>query len=105
MKFTLIHLLYLGCSLSLLVHTLGNIFNNVSSDQTTFTEEDVTLSSVPFPVVFKIYVLPAFNMAALIEAGYDDDIYTYYEGIDSEKNQKFIGWKGQQENGTVSGKK
>jgi hypothetical protein len=64
------------------------------------------LGDSEFPIIFKIWANPAFNMTALSEEGYDTEsggIYDYFLG-QSKYNRSLYGWAGHS-NGSFQKKK
>lgn len=81
----------------------------MNSDQTTTSVESNEVTFIDFPVIFKVFMKPAFDMEILKEAGYPT-LSHYFLGITgSTGSVAFIGWNGvgefAEQNLTVSGDK
>ena len=72
----------------------------MASEQTTNTMALNKMTLDDFPLLFKIFVKPAFNTELLNNAGYDH-IATYFFGTNSD--HKFVGWNGLRKKSTVEG--
>ena len=70
------------------MHTDTNIFEGYLRD-------------IDFPAIFKICILPGFDLAELHSVGYDSP-RKYFNG-DSHFNSSIIGWAGHRENGSTYG--
>ena len=58
--------------------------------------EDVQLSTIPFPVVFKISISPGFDMDQLKKLGFKTS-FNYFMGI-NEHNPSEYDWVGRNDN-------
>ena len=61
--------------------------------------EEKPFVSVPFPVLFKICINPAFNDEELRKTGYSSS-WGYFEGR-SRYNRSHIGWAGHRADGSI----
>ena len=72
--------------------------NQINPSQTISHLEERSLDSIEFPVLFKICIKPAFNIAELHRVGYDS-IWAYFTG-QSSYNKSVYGWGGHHKNGS-----
>ena len=90
-------------AIAFIAHTGYNLLENLNISQTLYTEKIYQFKDIPFPVLFKFMVFPAFNMSYLKESGYST-IFDYFCGATGPyNNRSFIGWRGQNKTDKASG--
>ena len=92
-------LIYLGCTIAFLCQLFSLIQTTIKPSQTVTRVEKKDLIDIPFPVLFKICIKPAFNAAELLDAVY---LHTgrYFLG-ENIFNKSVHGWAGHRADGTI----
>ena len=88
------------CTLGFFVHCSINILQNDQSNKMSIESEDVKLSSIAFPVVFKISISPGFDMDQLKQLGFQS-IQDYFMGI-NQHNPTGYDWVGGNNNISIN---
>ena len=79
------------CVLAAIIHLVFIMGNYINPDQLNTVTSEISLGDMEFPLDIKICAEPAFNKNALVEAGYKEEIYKYFDGK-SRYNHSVFGW-------------
>ena len=72
-----IYLLYVSCFALFVLQMSLLIQSRLHPEKTISSTEQKKLNEIPFPVVFRICIKPAYNQSFLEEAGYEDPWYFF----------------------------
>ena len=87
------------CTLGFFLHTTINIWQNAFPNKMSMESEDVKLSTIQFPVVFKVSISPGFDMDQLNQLGFQS-IQDYFMGI-NQFNPTGYDWVGGNDNTSI----
>ena len=86
------------CTLGFFLHSSINIWQNAFPKKMSMESENVKLSTIAFPVVFKVSISPGFDVGQLNQLGFKS-ILDYFVGI-NQHNPTGYDWVGR--NGNIS---
>ena len=98
--FTLRIIVKIFCSLGFFLHSSINIWQNAFPNKMSMESEDVKLSSIQFPVVFKVSISPGFDENQLKQLGFKS-IQDNFMGI-NQHNPSGYDWVGLNENISIT---
>ena len=89
------------CCIAFTIHAIVNLYITLNPQETVMRFEPRNLDDIElFPIIFKICLNPAFKIDNIKLAGYAS-LWDYFHGKSKYNKNKYFGWAGHYENGSV----